>query len=144
MGSDVFRFDSILKIRENLRDSRRVQVEELLRQRDERSAERQTRCAERERNLLLWRACLEETPPRPDRLEAFRSHHDRLTAQVAETDQKIAELDAQLAIEQPLFAEAVRDVKILENLKERRHEEFLQTLRGREQNEADERPSKPT
>ena len=129
MGSDHFRFDTLLKIRENLRDQRRVELSAAERLRDESAS----RLAESERLLkesrAQWRKAMEGSAPPLDRIARFRNYQDRLLERQKSEQARLTELTAQLDHRRALFEEAVRDVRILENLRRKKEEQLAEFQR---------------
>lgn len=138
MSSDSFRLDPLIKIRENLRDERR---RELAKAETEAQFER-LRLTEAEKeldkNLADWSAAAEKTSPSIEALSQLQRHRDRLRRLHSEIAARLTRLDGEAERVRKLFDEAVRDVRVLENLKERKRDERSADERKTEQKELDE------
>lgn len=137
MATDPFRFDTLLKIRENLRNDRRRELSAAERAQEE-AAER---LAETERllaaNLDRWRQAL--AAPNAERISRFREHQNRLLERQTAERNELADLNARTEERRALFDEAVRDVRILENLRRKKEEIQAESARKAEQKGNDER-----
>ena len=137
MATDPFRFDTLLKIRENLRNDRRRELTAAESAHEEAAG----RLAETERllaaNLDRWRRSL--AAPNAERISRFREYQNRLLERQTAERNELAELNAQREERRALFDEAVRDVRILENLRRKKEEIQAESARKAEQKGNDER-----
>ena len=123
MAAKPFRLDRILKIREHRRDLKRqalsfIEEEHLacldeLRRLDERLRE----------HCLLWRKAQNAASIDANQLVLFSQTQDRLLRDRRQKEEKLAEIRTRLSEAQTLFDEAVREVRVLEKLKEKKAEE---------------------
>ncbi len=134
----IFRYETLLKIRRQREDQHKRIVAERVRQ----------IVAARERLALLQGQIAEEEaairagqePGTVDMQQIVRHRHwlGHLQRNVLETQASIRTLEGRLAQERAVLAEAVKQRKILETLKERRLERHLQEEHRRETNAADD------
>lgn len=137
MAKDTFRFQTLLKLRKQTEDEQKRIVA---------SRQRGIVTLEERRARLLGQISEQTGSMRQmlrgdiDMDEARWGRHwlVRLRRGVLETDAEIASQRAVLAQERSRLAEAAKQTKILQKLKERRHERYLAELRRREQAETDE------
>ena len=133
-----FRFDPLIKIRENLRDQRR---RELTQAEADADFER-LRLAEAEKalekNLADWNAAADESSPSVETLALLQRNRDRLRRIRPEIADNTARLDKEVEQRRTAFDEAVRDVRVLDQLRERRRNEESADEKKTEQKELDE------
>ena len=133
-----FRFDPLIKIRENLRDQRR---RELTQAEADADFER-LRLAEAEKalekNLADWNAAADESSPSVETLALLQRNRDRLRRIRTEIADNTARLDKEVEQRRTAFDEAVRDVRVLDQLRERRRNEESADEKKTEQKELDE------
>ncbi|MBQ6621142.1 MAG: hypothetical protein IJH68_13455 [Thermoguttaceae bacterium] len=118
-----FRLDRILKIREHQRDLRRqalslIEEEHLacldqLRRFDEQLRE----------HCLLWRKAQNAASIDANQLVLFSQTQDRLLRDRRQKEEELTEIQTRLTEARTLFDEAVREVRVLEKLKEKKAEE---------------------
>lgn len=134
MAEPHFRLEPLLKIREEVRDGKRrtLSVAEIAR--DGLAAE----LADVRRKIDAvtddWRAALERPSPNPAELGRFRDYQDRLARRESALLKKMTDADGEIAGLRAEFDESVRDVRILEKLRDRKREEALQQRRKEEGN----------
>lgn len=122
MAKESFRLDRILKIRQHQRDLKRqslalIEEEHLacldeLRQSDERLRE----------HCLLWRKAQNAASIDTNQLVFFSRTQDRLLRDRQQKEKELAEIRTRLSEAQTLFDESVREVRVLEKLKEKKNE----------------------
>lgn len=144
MGSDVFRFDALLKIRENLRDERHRDLAALDAQKALLLDEILRLSNDSANNLSQWSAAQRQSPPDTRLLARFGVRQKKIALQKETKNAELEQLDGKIAEQTALFEEAVRDVRILENLRERKLQERLNDERDHERKRLDEIGSKPS
>lgn len=144
MSSDVFRFDTLLKIREQRRDERR-------RERSAAEADKDAKLdalarleSESRDNLAQWRLAQEKASLDPAGLKRYRTRQDRLTGEKEKLLAELEQADRRLDERTRLFEEAVRDVRVLENLRERKIQQRRTAELDGERKALDEIGSKPS
>jgi flagellar FliJ protein len=134
----IFRYETLLKLRRQREDHHKRIVAERVRQlvaARERLSALQGQIAEEEAAIRAG-----QEPGTVDMQQIIRHRHwlGRLQRQVLEAQGAIRALEDRLAQERAALAEAVKQRKILDNLRERRLERHLQEENRRETNAADD------
>lgn len=134
----TFRLEVLLKLRRQREDEKKRVVAARLREIatvDRRKLAFQMEIA---RHIQVMRESLCAAEADVDRLKMGRHWLVRLRRGVLESDAHLATLRARLAQERAELAEARKQTKVLERLKERQQEAFAAALNRREQMELDE------
>ncbi|MDO4586364.1 MAG: flagellar export protein FliJ [Planctomycetia bacterium] len=135
-----FRFDSLLKIRENIRDEKKMALEILLNAQSElhKKIDNQNRfiC----QHIDRWKQEQKGTVL-PELLIQFRNHLEHLKSVQKKLQQQLNDLNAEIEGKRIELNEANQDVKVLENLREKINEKNQEKTKRLEQKELDEMAS---
>lgn len=135
-----FRFDSLLKIRENIRDEKKMALEILLNAQSElhKKIDAQNRFIRQ--HIDRWKLEQKGTVL-PELLIQFRNHQEYLKSVLKTLQQQLSDLNAEIEEKRIELNEANQDVKVLENLKEKINERNQESAKRLEQKEQDEMAS---
>jgi flagellar export protein FliJ len=134
----AFRLEPLLKLRRQREDEKKLAVAGRLREIGSLEGRRQTLLGEIQGQTQAMRTWLSGGRLEVNDLRLGRHWLLRLQRGVLETEAQISTQRAFLAQERTELAEARKDTKVLERLKERRRAEYLALLNRREQIELDD------
>jgi flagellar protein FliJ len=133
-----FRLKTLLAIRQSTRQERRAQLAEgLAAERDLERARGELRQQLADQGQLFMPAGSRRAVD-IERLAAEDSYRGVLRARLASLDQDASALATEIEVRQQALAEAEREVRVLDKLRERQHERFRYEQARRENNATDE------
>lgn len=139
MARFQFRLASLLKYRESLRDQCRQVLAQWLQRDAALVAEEQALAQERECQLDEMRSEQSDaTRLLVQKVIARRYRAGQITAELALLSQRRQELAVQISLCRQALVKADQGVKVLEQLAEKQHDEFLQTEEKRQSREREE------
>lgn len=134
----TFRLETLLRLRRQREDEQKRVVAARLREIRTLQQRRQFLETEIARQTATMRDSLTATWMEVDQLKLGRHWVMRLRRGVLETDAQLTTQRAMLAQERTVLADARKDAKVLDRLKERQREAYLAEVNRREQAELDE------
>jgi len=138
MPTGKFRFDTLLKIRENLRDEKKGELLALQKTLDILEKERQEWSEKIAAHLLEWKTAQKENHVSVDILIQHQNYHRYLTDQLVALNKKIEQTAYDVEQKHTELNDAVRDVKILEKLREKKQIQQTESEQRKVEKQMDE------
>lgn len=138
MGKTPFRFESILKVRENRRDQIAQELQALLTQKEELTKRLEEATDANIQHEKQWEQEVQKDSPRPAILPSFMEHHRVLNSRCEAIKTQLEQLQSAIESKRRELTESVSDVKLMEKIRENDQEKQQQSEQKAEEKMMDE------